>query len=107
MGVMGIYAPTGEYRLGELAPAGKNFWTFEPLLGFTYLNPKTGWETSALTGIDFNTINHATHYKSGDDFHVDVMIANLVIRPIITPRDPEGARGGEEACRGGRLRAAA
>src|SRR5262249_46741759 len=46
--IMGIYAPTGDYKRSELSPTGKNFWTFEPMVGFTYLNPKSGWEVSAL-----------------------------------------------------------
>ena len=31
----GIYAPTGDYKVGRLANTGKNFWTFEPTLGLT------------------------------------------------------------------------
>jgi len=27
---LGIYAPTGEYEKGQLANAGRNYWTFEP-----------------------------------------------------------------------------
>jgi hypothetical protein len=72
--------------VGELAPAGKNFWTFEPDFGFTYLNPKSGWEISSAVGMDFNSTNRATDYKSGDDFHFDLTLANHVIRPIITPQ---------------------
>src|SRR5262249_527991 len=48
--------------------------------------PKSGWELSSLTGIDFNTTNPGTDYKSGDDFHVDFLVANHVIRAIITPQ---------------------
>jgi hypothetical protein len=83
---LGIYAPTGEYKVGELAPSGKNFWTIEPDFGFTYLNPKSGWEISSAVGMDFNSTNPATDYKSGDDFHFDLTLANHVIRPIITPQ---------------------
>jgi hypothetical protein len=83
---MGIFAPTGDWAKGQLVPTGKNFWTIEPLVGTTYLNPKSGWEFSALTGIDFNTTNPGTDYKSGDDFHVDFLVANHVIRAIdVTP----------------------
>lgn len=83
--VGGVFAPTGEWHFGQLAPAGKNFWTFEPGLGFTYLNPKSGWEVSTYTAIDFNSRNQTIDYKSGDDFHVDFVVANHVIRGIITP----------------------
>jgi hypothetical protein len=86
LGVMGVYAPTGEWQKRQLSPTGKNFWTFEPGIGVTYLNPKSGWELSSFAAIDFNTTNNAIDYKSGDDFHVDFLVANHVIRAIITPQ---------------------
>ena len=54
---IGVYVPTGEYDKGDLANAGKNFWTFEPMITASYLGSKTGIELSAYAGIDFNTKN--------------------------------------------------
>src|SRR5581483_2010370 len=81
-GYLGIFAPTGEWHVGDLAPTGKNFWTFEPGLGFTYLNPKSGWEASSYVAVDFNSSNQTIDYKSGDDFHVDITLAKHVVRPV-------------------------
>lgn len=88
----GLYTPSGEYRKNQLAPAGSNFWSFEPALGLTYLNPRTGWEFSTFQGIDFNTTNPATEYRSGDDFHVDFTVARHFVRPVARP---ETSRPGE------------
>ena len=40
----------------------------------TYLNPKKGLELSAAFGHIYNTENHATIYKSGQEIHFAYMI---------------------------------
>jgi hypothetical protein len=70
-----IYAPTGEYTKGKLANVGMNYWTFEPIVSFSYLSSKIGLEISAFAGLDFNTENDATDYQSGNVFHLDLTVA--------------------------------
>lgn len=70
-----IYAPTGNYEVGRLANTGKNFWTIEPTFGFNYLGQKNGREVSFFIGVDFNTKNNATDYKSGTQVHFDGTLA--------------------------------
>ncbi len=72
---VGIYAPTGDYEAGQLANAGKNYWTFEPTVGLMYFGKKTGIEASLFAGIDFNTENDDTDYQSGNQFHLDGTLA--------------------------------
>ncbi|MGO8738884.1 SphA family protein [Rhodoblastus sp.] len=72
---VGIYTPTGSYQLGSLSNTGKNFWTFEPVLGFVYFGQQNGIEVSVYPGVDFNTENPATHYQSGTQFHIDGTLA--------------------------------
>ncbi len=72
---LGIYVPTGEYHEGDLANVGKNYWTFEPLVSLNYLNSKMGLEVSAFAGVDFNTKNNDTEYRTGDQFHLDITVA--------------------------------
>ena len=72
---MGVYAPTGSYEKNKLANVGKNYWTFEPLVSFSYMSSKIGLEVSAYAGLDFNTKNTATEYQSGTQFHVDFTVA--------------------------------
>ncbi len=66
-----LYAPTGSYEVGRLANTGKNFWTVEPTVGFMYFGTKNGRELSVFTGLDFNSENEDTSYKSGTQFHLD------------------------------------
>ena len=72
---LGIYVPTGEYHEGDLANVGKNYWTFEPAVSLSYLSSKIGLEVSAFAGVDFNTKNNDTEYRTGDQFHLDVTVA--------------------------------
>ncbi len=65
------YAPTGEYEVSRLANTGKNFWTIEPTVAFMYFGQKNGRELSVFTGIDLNTENPDTRYKSGAQFHLE------------------------------------
>jgi hypothetical protein len=71
----GIYAPTGGYERGQLANAGKNYWTFEPGIMASYVSSKIGTEVSAYFGADVNTENTDTHYQSGEVVHLDGTIA--------------------------------
>jgi hypothetical protein len=72
---LGIYAPTGDYDKGKLANVGKNYWTFEPTVSLSYISSKIGLELSAFAGMDFNTNNHKTDYRSGTQFHLDLTVA--------------------------------
>jgi hypothetical protein len=70
-----VYMPTGGFEEGKLANVGKNYWTFEPGVFVSYLSSKIGLEVSAYAALDFNTENETTDYRSGDQFHLDVTIA--------------------------------
>jgi hypothetical protein len=72
---LNVFAPTGNFKVGRLANLGKNFWTFGPAAGISYLSLANGLEATAFAGIDFNTRNHATAYQSGEQFHLDATSA--------------------------------
>ncbi|MGC9964442.1 MAG: transporter [Syntrophobacteraceae bacterium] len=72
---LNVYAPTGDYTVGQLANVGLNYWTFEPMVSFSYISKKIGLEVTTTAGLDFNTNNNATDYQSGDVFHVDATVA--------------------------------
>jgi hypothetical protein len=72
---LGIYAPTGDYDKGHLANPGRNYWTFEPTLSFSWLSTKIGTEFTIFGAMDFNTENQATDYQSGTSFHIDGTVA--------------------------------
>ncbi len=72
---LGIYAPSGDYTVGKLANTGRNYWTFEPAVSWSWLSTKIGTEVTLFAGLDFNTENTATDYKSGTSFHLDGTVA--------------------------------
>lgn len=74
-GQFGIYAPTGEFEVGKLANVGKNYWTFEPGVSMSWLSSRIGTEISLFCGVDFNTRNDKTDYRSGDVIHLDATVA--------------------------------
>ncbi|MEI6210672.1 MAG: transporter [bacterium] len=71
---MDTYIPVGKYHSGSLANIGRNYWTFEPVAGMTYLN-EGGQEVSVKLMYDFNTRNHDSECTSGQEFHTDFVIA--------------------------------
>ena len=74
-GRVGVFVPTGDYGVGRLANTGKNYTTLEPELGLQYFGQKNGREAVLYTGFDFNTINSATQYQTGTQFHLDGTLA--------------------------------
>jgi len=69
------FIPTGDYKAGDLANIGRNYWTFEPVFAATYAQPGGGWEASAKVMYDFNTTNDDTDYRSGQSLHTDAAVA--------------------------------
>lgn len=72
---LGVYAPTGDYEKGKLANAGRNYWTFEPTVSFSWLSSKIGTEVTVFGAFDINTQNNTTDYTSGTSFHIDGTVA--------------------------------
>lgn len=65
--------PTGDYDQNQLANIGKNYYTFRPILAYSYSDPK-GWDISTKMSYSFNTKNDDTQYQSGDYFAADYSI---------------------------------
>ncbi len=72
---LSIYAPTGRYDAERLANTGKNFWTFTPTASVNYFGRENGIEASLFVGVDFNTKNNDTKYRSGTQAHIDGTLA--------------------------------
>lgn len=71
---MDTFIPTGRYNRADLANIGRNYWTFEPVVAYSYIRPQ-GIEASVKIMYDFNTKNRATDYASGQEFHTDFVLA--------------------------------
>jgi len=61
-----INLPTGEFKKGDLANIGRNYFNFEPVVAFTYTGAKN-FEFDSKLMYDINTVNPATNYTSGNE----------------------------------------
>ena len=64
--------PTGTYDPTRLSNFGIGHAAIDGGVGYTYLNPQTGYELSVVTGMTYNYENHDTNnYRNGNDWHLD------------------------------------
>jgi hypothetical protein len=63
--------PVGAYNPSRLANLGIGHGAIDGGVGYTYLNPATGHEISAVTGLTYNFKNNDTNYQNGVDWHLD------------------------------------
>ncbi len=80
LGALGMYAPTGSYDRARVINIGLNRWSIEPDVGVTWLDDDTGQHFSLFAGYTINAENPATHYRSGDEFHIDFVLAQHMAR---------------------------
>jgi len=63
--------PVGLYSTSSLANIGIGHGAIDSGVGYTYFNPQTGTEFSAVTGLTYNFLNPSTNYQNGIDWHLD------------------------------------
>jgi hypothetical protein len=63
--------PVGNYSSTSLANLGLGHGAIDGGGGYTYFNPATGHEFSAVAGFTYNFMNPTTNVQSGVDFHLD------------------------------------
>lgn len=63
--------PVGAYDSMRLSNIGLGHGAIDAGGGYTYFNPQTGHEFSAVTGFTYNFNNPTTNYQSGVDWHLD------------------------------------
>ncbi|MFD2181681.1 SphA family protein [Rhodoplanes azumiensis] len=63
--------PVGSYDPTSIANLGIGHGAVDGGFGYTYFNPATGREFSAVAGLTYNFKNPDTQYRNGVDFHVD------------------------------------
>jgi hypothetical protein len=63
--------PVGVYNSSSLANLGIGHGAIDAGGGYTYFNPQTGHEFSAVLGSTYNFINQSTQYQNGVDLHLD------------------------------------
>lgn len=81
-----IYAtgaiPTGTYNPNRLANIAIGHGAIDGGFGYTYLNPQTGFEASAVTGFTGNFENPDTNYTSGIDWHLDWGVSKFLSKQL-------------------------
>ena len=63
--------PVGVYSSSNLANIGIGHGAIDGGAGYTYFDPKTGHEFSAVAGLTGNFTNTSTNYTNGIDWHLD------------------------------------
>jgi hypothetical protein len=71
----GVYLPTGSYDRKRVINLGRNYWSFDSTLTYTWLSQTRGHEVTFNAGYLLNTRNTASDYRSGNEFHVDFLLA--------------------------------
>jgi hypothetical protein len=69
---------TGRYEADKANNTGRNYFSYDELLGMTWLDEQNGHEVSFIAGYMINTRNRKSWYKTGDEFHVDVTLAQYL-----------------------------
>ena len=77
-----IFAPTGQFRPGNLSNLGMGEWTIMPNLAHTYLWEKRGLEFDNFVGFDIYSQNSSTKYTSGAMFHWDGMVIQYLSKRV-------------------------
>lgn len=74
--------PVGAYDPTRLANLGLGHGAVDGGFGYTYFNPQTGNELSAVLGFTYNLENHATDYQSGVDMHLDWAASRFLTKQL-------------------------
>src|SRR4029453_15840462 len=72
--------PVGAYDPNRLANLGIGHWAIDAGGGYTYFNPQTGHEFSAVLGFTYNFVNPSTQYQSGVDMHLDWGVSQFLTK---------------------------
>ena len=74
--------PVGTYDSSRLANFGIDHGAADGGVGYTYFDPKTGHEFSAVMGLTYNLVNPATGYQNGIDWHLDWAASQFVTKHV-------------------------
>lgn len=74
--------PVGTYDSDRLANFGIGHGAIDGGAGYTYFNPQTGREFSAVTGLTYNFKNTETDYQNGIDWHLDWGASQFVTKQV-------------------------
>ncbi len=70
-----VTIPSGSYNRDDFVNISRNYWALDSQLAATWRHPVYGQEVSLKGGYILNTRNHATDYLTGQEIHVDGLLA--------------------------------
>jgi hypothetical protein len=74
--------PVGAYDPSQLSNVGIGHGGIDGGGGYTYFNPATGHEFSAVAGVTYNFKNYLTDYQNGIDFHLDWGASQFISKQV-------------------------
>jgi len=74
--------PVGAYDSRRLANLGIGHGAMDGGAGYTYFNPQTGHEFSAVGGFTYNFKNTDTQYRNGVDLHLDGAFSQFLSKQL-------------------------
>jgi hypothetical protein len=74
--------PVGAYDSTRLSNIGIGHGAIDGGAGYTYFNPQTGRELSAVTGLTANFKNSSTDYQNGVDWHLDWGMSQFLSKQV-------------------------
>lgn len=74
--------PVGAYDPSRLVNLGLGHYSIDGGAGYTYFNPQTGWEFSAVGGLTYNFKNPYLDYQNGIDSHLDLGWSKFVSKQV-------------------------
>jgi hypothetical protein len=75
--------PVGSYSSTRLANIGIGHGAIDGGGGYTYFNPQTGREFTAIGGLTFNLMNPSTNYTNGVDLHVEWSASQFLSKQVL------------------------
>ena len=69
----GLSIPVGSYRKNRDLNTGLNYWTFDSNISLTWQPDNESYDFSLNLGYMVNTENTTTHYRTGNELHLDYM----------------------------------
>jgi hypothetical protein len=72
--------PVGAYDSRRLGNLGIGHGAIDAGGGYTYFNPQTGQEFSAVLGFTYNFLNQSTKYQNGVDMHLDWATSKFITK---------------------------
>jgi hypothetical protein len=75
--------PVGTYNSSSLANIGIGHGAIDAGGGYTYFNPQTGRELSAVLSVTYNTTNESTQYQNGVDLHLDWGASQFLSKQVL------------------------